>query len=275
MTKPGFDSQTRFGAFLSIFNELQNFCFVVVVLFALIVLNTDNIIATTVNPRVRNLAWSFYSAVHQPIESIHNGINVMNKYVQLIEDNNRLEQENLVLRQQLRISDLQASHASSLEKLLNVVKSQKQKFYTAKVVLKIFNAYDVSLVVNVGAMNGIEENMLVFSEDGLIGKVTDVFENSARIMTIADPKSRIPIVFKRSGEISIASGTGHIDGKLDTLYTRDSSKVIEFEEAVSSGVGGIFEPGIVLGTARRNGDAIHIMTTMNYHALNYVIISSI
>ncbi|MBR6653597.1 MAG: DUF1850 domain-containing protein [Oscillospiraceae bacterium] len=88
------------------------------------------------------------------------------------------------------------------------------------------------------------------TEDGfLIGQVTEVSRSSSTVQTILDSASGVGALTDE-GVTAIAEGDFNLmsDGKLRLTYIEDTSRVVAGDKVITSGKGGIYPSGLVIGT---------------------------
>lgn len=118
-----------------------------------------------------------------------------------------------------------------------------------------------SVRLNRGAKDGIETNHVVIAEQGLLGIVRDVSPHTADVLLISDPGCRIAVRCTRTGDFGLLRGGGVLDrdGLLEMLlpaeqgqatYLPRDSSIREGDTLVTSGLGGVFPEGLVVGTVR-------------------------
>ncbi len=88
-------------------------------------------------------------------------------------------------------------------------------------------------------------------EAGLVGQLVRVGPWSAEVMLITDPDAAVPIEILRSGERSIAVGTGD-SRELRLPYLPATADVKAGDLLVTSGLGGVFPAGIPVGKVIEN-----------------------
>lgn len=105
------------------------------------------------------------------------------------------------------------------------------------------------LIVSCGVDEGIEENMPVITPDGVIGKVVSVSHDISTIQTLADPGFSVSAMSSRSRVIGVVSiGEG---GMLVMKNIPLGADIVVGDKIITSGYGGIFPKGLVIGTVVR------------------------
>lgn len=98
-------------------------------------------------------------------------------------------------------------------------------------------------VLNRGSRSGVASGQPVRAAEGLIGRITGVGPNSARVLLIVDSGNVVPVRRQRDGLPAIATGRG--DGMIDLRPLVAGNQLFRVSDLfVTSGVGGIFKPDI-------------------------------
>jgi len=106
----------------------------------------------------------------------------------------------------------------------------------------------VSAVINRGERDSIRIDMPIINEQGLIGRVVEVFENGAKIQLLTDPTHRVAARVNKSREMGIVKYRSREGMILDNFPIQGTIKV--GDQILSSGLGGIYPAGLVVGTVR-------------------------
>jgi rod shape-determining protein MreC len=112
------------------------------------------------------------------------------------------------------------------------------------------NWYETFLI-NKGTNDGIDVKMNVLADNGLVGIVTDVGSNYARVRSIIEDESRVSAMVKRSGDTCIVKGNTETifkDGMIDVIYISKDAQINEGEELVTSHISSKYLPGLRIGT---------------------------
>ena len=104
--------------------------------------------------------------------------------------------------------------------------------------------------VNKGSLNSVELNDPVITDEGLVGIITHVGPTYSVVTTILDPDINVGIYNSRTQETGVVSGSAELSDKGKTklrLLPRDTS-LLSGDIIETSGIGGMFPSGILLGT---------------------------
>ena len=107
-----------------------------------------------------------------------------------------------------------------------------------------------SFTIDKGSIYGIETGDVVISRDGLVGIVSQVNAISARVSTILDPSVQVGAVISETGDVGIIKNnvaTAKGERTLLTMLSRDTKAEVG-AIVVTSGSGGVFPKGIIIGT---------------------------
>jgi rod shape-determining protein MreC len=107
------------------------------------------------------------------------------------------------------------------------------------------------LLVNAGSRDGIAKGQAAFVGAGLIGRVAEVGQTSARILLISDLNSRIPVLVASSRSRAVLAGDNSPHQRL--LYLSANAQVKPGDNIVTSGHGGVFPAGLRIGTVTSIG----------------------
>jgi rod shape-determining protein MreC len=90
--------------------------------------------------------------------------------------------------------------------------------------------------------------MPVVTFDGLVGQIYKIVGSYSEIMLTVDRTSHVPVVVQRNGAQGILRGTGELDRyTCEVEYLLRSDEVREGDQLFTSGAGGKFPEGILVG----------------------------
>ncbi len=164
-------------------------------------------------------------------------------------ENSALREENSKLKEQVRELEILKSENNTLKEYVNL--KDKYSDYTtvpANVIERSYSNYDKILIINVGTNDGIKENMPVISESGLVGKILSVTDSSSKVQTIIDTASTVSATISTASESILLKGTLADTNTLKATSIPVETSILQGDEVVTSGFGGIFPKGILIGT---------------------------
>lgn len=112
-------------------------------------------------------------------------------------------------------------------------------------ILSTTSGWDQTATINVGSDNGIRVGMGVMSSCGLYGQVETVASNSAVVRLISDADSSVSAMIQGTRATGIVNGA--YDGSLEMEYVSVDTTVGEGDLVITSGAGGTYPKGIILG----------------------------
>ncbi len=196
------------------------------------------------------------------------------------EENEKLKQKNSELEQSLRELEIIKSENNTLKEYVNL-KEKYNEFQTvpAYVINKDISNYNDTIIINVGSKDGVEVNMPVISEKGLVGHIISVTESTAKVETIIDTASTISCVITTSRDMLIARGTLNSSSTLKATYIPTNATILEGDKIETSGLGGIYPKGIHIGTIKQVVNTKNITdryaiieTAVNFEKLETVLV---
>lgn len=162
-------------------------------------------------------------------------------------DNETLRTENDALR--LAISQLQskAAEADRLGALLNFKTSnEKTAMVGARVIGASAGTASRTIEIDRGERDGIHRNQPVITPDGAVGKVIEVYRDSAQVLLLTDKDSGVGAMLVASRIQSPVGGTG--EPMLTMKYVPADDTVNVGEKIVTSGMDRIFPRDVPVGT---------------------------
>ncbi|MBB4856714.1 rod shape-determining protein MreC [Novosphingobium chloroacetimidivorans] len=123
-----------------------------------------------------------------------------------------------------------------------------------------------------GIDRGVQKGMPVRSELGLLGRVLEVGQSSARVLLVTDTESLVPVRRASDGVPAFAQGTG--DGTIRIkLISLGLNPLKKGDVFVTSGSGGLYRPGTPIAIAARiNSDGAIAQVLANPSDADYVLV---
>ena len=131
-----------------------------------------------------------------------------------------------------------------LTDLLNFAVVPDVEFISARVVAEENDAFAHSVVAYVGNEN-VKKGDVVLSDRGVVGRIDAVKASYAKIITLADINSKVPVMVEKNRVRGILSGNNTVFPKL-TFIPLDADINVG-DRIVTSGVSGVFPAGLPVG----------------------------
>jgi len=229
---------------------------VVITIIILILL----VIFTNTNPEnksiVENIANVFVVPIENSLTYLKNKMNNNERFFENINElkaeNAELKEKNGNLEQTLREYEIIKNENEQLKQQLNL--AEKYGSYTTvpgTIISRDISNYSKTLVINVGSENGIKEKMTVIANEGLVGYVVSVTENTSKIQTIVDSASATSCLTSTTRDSLICKGTIENNSTLRATYIATGANVIQGDSVETSGLGGIYLKGIHVGKIKK------------------------
>ena len=142
----------------------------------------------------------------------------------------------------------QAASADRLERLLELRERVVYRSVTARVISRDPSKWFGTLVVDRGRREGVDRNSPVVTPEGVVGRVIEVTLTASRILLIADSRSALGVLVQDSRAAGVVEGWG--SGTLRLKYLSRSAALKPGDRVVTSGLGGVFPRGLVVGRIR-------------------------
>lgn len=109
-----------------------------------------------------------------------------------------------------------------------------------------------TITIDRGARDGIRTNAPVVTAEGLVGRVSAVTFAQAQVVLVGDPDCRVSVLVgdeksREQGVIAPASSSPLDHALVDLSFLSRNSKLVPGQLVVTSGMGGVFPKGIVVG----------------------------
>ena len=166
---------------------------------------------------------------------------------ELKEENENLKSKNHELEETVRELEIIKAENATLKEYVNLKdKYSEHSTKPAYVIQKDFSNYSNVIVINVGKNDGIDVNMTVISEKGLVGHIISVTDTTAKVQTIIDTSNAVSSSIATTRDSILIKGTLDDTGLKATAIPTDAT-LIEGDSVETSGIGGIYPKGIHIG----------------------------
>ena len=188
----------------------------------------------------------------------------------------RIYQQNQDLRRELQQMKAWKEAALQLEqenaRLLDLNKVQldpRLTFITGVVMADSGSPFRQSVILNVGARDGIVDGWAAMDGLGLVGRISGVGQSTSRVVLLTDTSSRIPVVIQPSGQTALVIGDNTNSPPVDFIEATDQLR--PGDRVLTSGDGGVFPPGLAIGQiALDPGGRFRVRLAADYERLEFL-----
>ncbi|CDE90856.1 cell shape-determining protein MreC [Clostridium sp. CAG:389] len=167
-------------------------------------------------------------------------------------ENQDLKEKNSQLEQSLReLENIKTENETLKEYLGLTEKYGEYKTVPGYVIDKEISNYSKTIIINIGKNDGIEVNMTVIADEGLVGHVVSVTDNTAKVQTIVDTSSSISCLMSTNKDSIICKGTLSSNSELKAMYIPTDANLVQGDSVDTSGLGGIYPKGIHVGSIKK------------------------
>ena len=224
----------------------------------------DRFRAMLVDRFVPSMDWALV-----PVTKVADMIEGFESYARIYEQNQELRRELQQMRA-WREAALQLEQENA--KLLDLNKVRLDPaltFVTGVVLADSGSPFRQSVLLNVGARDGIMDGWATTDGLGLVGRISGVGQTTSRVILLTDPGSRIPVTVQPSGQRGILSGDNSALPPVE--FIEDMDRVRPGDRVVSSGDGGVFPAGLLVGQLVTGPDQVlRVRLSADYERLEFL-----
>jgi len=193
----------------------------------------------------------------KPIASVRQLYDNARDFWSLREQNAALKaDQDRLLEWQTVARQLQAEN-DALRAMLKLVPEPSATFVTARVVADNGGAFVRTVLVTAGLRDGVRKGSVAMTGEGVVGRVAEVGEHSARVLLLSDISSRIPVTIERTRDQAILAGDNSDNPRL--LYLPHGNALTPGDRIVTSTAGGAFPGGLPIGQVVAIQDGVPIV----------------
>ncbi len=169
-------------------------------------------------------------------------------------ENQQLNAELIRLRGELRyLRELEQENVD-LRHQLDFISRAERELIATEVVARDISGWWQTMRLSKGLNDGIVPGLAVVTADGLVGRTVDISAKTSDILLISDPACKVSAQLSRTGTFGIVSGrgvswNGQVHCRME--FISKNIPVRPGDEVVTSGLGGIYPAGILIGYVDR------------------------
>lgn len=220
--------------------------------------------AAVIDRIVPNLDWAM-----APVTGLVTMVSSFQSYSRIYEQNRDLRRELQQMRAWREAAlQLEQENAKLLD-LNNVQIDPNLTYITGVVLADSGSPFRQSVLLNVGAADGILDGWPAMDGIGLVGRISGVGENTSRVLLLTDTSSRIPVIVQPSGQRAVIAGDNTIYPPLD--FVENPDVIRPGDRVVSSGDGGLFPADLLIGQVALGTDRrLRVRLAADYERLEFL-----
>lgn len=167
-----------------------------------------------------------------------------------------VRQENRELKQQIEQLQLEhvrleqdANQAHRLQALLGFKEQFIAKTLAAQVIGSSGSEQSRTVYIDKGSREGIQPDMAVISDDGVVGKVINVYKSTSQVLLINDQQSGVGAILQQSRLQGVLKGKSSGGLMIDKIMAEE--EVTPGDKVLTSGGDQIFPKGLIVGTVSK------------------------
>jgi len=208
---------------------------------------------------------TLFSSIHKLAVTVIRGTSyIWSDYVALV----GVRQENKELTRQIEyLRNLNNQYVEAvqsnkrLRKLLDFRKDIEDPTLSAQIIGKDSTNWCKSILLDKGTMDGVAVNMPIVTYSGIVGRVQEVTNHTAKVLLVNDINSSVAVLIQRNRAEGIIAGSGK--DYCIIKYVGKDLDIKKGDRVITSGIGGIFPKGLIVGIVSK-------VQKNNYDLFQYV-----
>ncbi len=160
-----------------------------------------------------------------------------------------LRDRNAELTQLLTQAEEYRLESERLRELLELKDIYKLEGVSARVIGRSTDAWNQTITLDVGEEDGVTPGLTVMGPAGVIGQVMEASPSSCLVRLLTDPNSGVAAQVQSSRVEGIVRGS--LTGALELENVSADAEVVQGDVVLTSGLGGSFTKGLLIGTVVR------------------------
>ncbi len=222
----------------------------VILVLSLVAHFGDNPLQRAANT-VMSPVFSVLYRVVTPIREFSGYVKKAPKYEQEIED---LKTQLNTLKIENKSRESYITENRRLKELLDLRDGTMSGYetVTARVVSYEPNSWYDTVMLNKGTNSGIEKDDIVVTALGVVGRITELGTNWAKVSTVINTSNSVGIKLSRTGDVGVVSGDANFaeDKNCKLEYLSNDKNLIKGDILVTSGLGGIYPADLIIGKVK-------------------------
>lgn len=204
---------------------------------------------TPVEKLVKIVTTPLEAGTSKVANGVSNTINLMLSFGSISAENKTLKERVAALESENNLLKEYGYQNMRLRLLLQFRDSVSRSHNTvsASVIARNPSNWFQTITINRGTSDGVQKNMAVVTSEGLVGHVINVTGSSAEVSLIINDSSAVGGLVQVTRTPGIVEGLADNSGYLKMIHIATEAPVREKQVVISSGLGGIFPKGLLIG----------------------------
>ncbi|MBU6338416.1 MAG: rod shape-determining protein MreC [Rickettsiales bacterium] len=235
--------------FTSVFKRIEFpfFCFLCLVFIVTSKINKDF---------SRSVSGSFIG-ISMPITKFaalpfNTAINLLTNFQELIEakkNNEVLKAENEKLKSFYINAVNIGRENKELKQTLQFITTKSSSYKVGHIIGRTHQIFNQAVYIDIGKNRDVKEGSIVSGNRGVIGRISEVFDDKSRLLLVTDANSRIPIITSKARVRGILAGNN--SSTMEILYLQKNHAIRPGDFVFTSGDGDTLPAGILIGIVKR------------------------
>ncbi|WP_298295839.1 rod shape-determining protein MreC [uncultured Litoreibacter sp.] len=204
-----------------------------------------------------------------PVTRVSRMVDDFQSYSRIYEQNQELRRELQQLKS-WREAALQLEQENARLLDLNKVRLNANLTYVTGVVLTDNGSpFRRSVLLNVGARDGVQDGWATMDGLGLVGRISGVGDRTSRVILLTDSNSRVPVNIQPSGQKALLVGDNTLAPPVDIADNLED--VRPGDRVVTSGDGKVFPADVLVGQiAQGPNGRLRVKLAADYGRLEFL-----
>ncbi len=220
---------------------------------------------------------AFFHSSNRLTGTLYNSRANIAGYLDLKKVNQRLAQDNAELRELIAQRQAPVLVTEHLDSAMIPDVPTRYRYLAAKVINNSTRNFHNFVTINRGRRHGVEVDMGVISDRGVIGKVMAVSDRFAVVVSLLNTEMLISARIKRNNTLCTINWDGLSAIETPLLYVPRHVNVEQGDTIITSGYNSIFPDNILIGTVKTKSLEsnatffdIRVALSEDFYKLNYV-----
>ncbi len=227
----------------------KNITGITLILAFIIILARTGLLGGAVDRAAIDISTPVIDLLTLPFRLLKGGFAVIGSNKVILKKNKKLIDKIDSLERQINVFKNRESQYQKIEKLANLKDEYNYDVLPARIVLKDNMDWSKTIVINRGTRDGLVPNMAVVSGAGLVGKIIKTGYAYSRVLLLIDSTFKVGARLRNSRYAGLLEGQGM--NQLVLNYLPKEATFNAGEDVVTSGLGGIFPAGYLIGTVKK------------------------